>query len=129
MVLLPALLLLVAWDFACALFFEIPHLSTLNHPGFVVPIHFFAMPAAMYGYMMKVLHFEKSRLTKWGLFCIIAHPCLFILRCIVEIIFNGFRDERSLRYEKYVSGVDFKPDDYDPNFDYDSLKDINWMIV
>ncbi|OXA51513.1 Ankyrin repeat domain-containing protein 11 [Folsomia candida] len=67
---IPMSILTITWDLIATWVFQIPHLSTISAPGFILVINFVAMPLAMYGYMMEYLMYENSREAILGMICV-----------------------------------------------------------
>jgi len=91
----------VVWDLLAAIQFQIPDLSTINTPGFLLFINFIAIPMSMYGYMMEYLMHERSPLAVIGFISVLINPILFGVRAMIEYKFDGFRGEEKLYFEAF----------------------------
>ncbi|ODN02949.1 hypothetical protein Ocin01_03718 [Orchesella cincta] len=100
-VIIPISAISIVWDLMATVVFEIPDLSTINTPAFVLFINFIAIPLAIYGYMMEYLMREYSPLASLGFVCVVVHPILFFVRALIEYLFSGYRGDGKIYFESF----------------------------
>jgi len=97
---IPVLLLMIVWDMLAVIAFEVPQLSTVNLPGFLLGWHFVMMMLAMYGFMLSYLSSGNSPRTKLAAISLGIHYCLLFFRTFMEIYFDGYRGQWKVYYER-----------------------------
>ncbi|CAL8073858.1 unnamed protein product [Orchesella dallaii] len=100
-VIIPVSAISIVWDLMATVVFEIPDLSTISTPAFVLFINFIAIPLAIYGYMMEYLMREYSQLASLGFVCVVVHPILFFVRALIEYLFSGYRGDAKIYFESF----------------------------
>ncbi|CAL8127277.1 unnamed protein product [Orchesella dallaii] len=63
---IPILLVALIWDTLAVVAFQVPHLSWIDHPAFILGWHFAMLVLAMYGFMLSYLSSGSSPRTSMG---------------------------------------------------------------
>ncbi|ODN03293.1 hypothetical protein Ocin01_03379 [Orchesella cincta] len=99
---IPILLVALIWDTLAVTAFQVPHLSWIDHPAFILGWHFIMLVLAMYGFMLSFLSSGNSPRTSMAAISLGIHYILLIYRIFMEVYFDGFRGQEKLWIESRI---------------------------
>jgi hypothetical protein len=89
---IPVYTIILVWDTLAATAFEMPHLSMIEFPGFMLVFQFCSILLSMYGYAVQfVCSGSKNPHVTMAKLGLLFQYLLFFWRVFIELYFDGYR--------------------------------------